>query len=154
MTVDLAVSETEAAQPRTEKRETVARYLEFRHSFGGLEVDGPDGGDHIKVRVDTRGVVHAYGRAWTVVEGPAGTGRGAGISPRAALARAIADGGAGKARLMGSVELKDARLVYVRSSGASGRNELRPAWRFVVDGGTGAQRLFVDATEGEVLGER
>lgn len=154
LVADLAFSADGSGESGAEKSETVGRYVEFRHRVAGLEVDGPDGGDRIKVRVDTQGAVHAYGRAWTKAEDPVGPGRRIGVSPRTALGKAIADGGSSKSKLQGSIELKDARLVYVRSSSDSADSELRPAWRFVVDGGAGAQELFVDAFEGEVLDER
>jgi len=138
----------------TKDRRVIGRYVEFRHECRGLEVDGPDGGDYIKVRVDTAKSVHAYGRKWTTTARTQGQDGAQAISPRSALAKCIARGGVGKSRLAGSVELKDATLVYVPTAPAERVAELRPAWRFVVDGGTGAQRLFVDAVEGVVLDGR
>ncbi|MDO8987931.1 MAG: hypothetical protein Q7V14_06885 [Coriobacteriia bacterium] len=153
--VELSMSDAKGDVERSEgsRRRRIARYIEFRHSVGGIEIDGPDGGDCIKVRVDESGVVNAYGRTWTA---PGGSSDSLVPAPktvraREALRRAIAGGGPGKGRLAGRVDLRDARMVYVRRSAGSDRSILVPAWRFVVNAGQGDQRLFVDARSGEVI---
>jgi len=155
MDLDLEASGADLKEAESEHRRIVGRYVEFRHELAGLEVDGPDGGDCIKVRVDNAGDVHAYGREWTTTARIGSSERVQARSPRVALARGVAGGGVAKSRLKGSVELKEATLVYVRMPSHGARPlELRPAWRFTVDGGNGAQRLFVDAVDGTVLDGR
>ncbi|MBU4555866.1 MAG: hypothetical protein KJ747_03220 [Actinobacteria bacterium] len=153
--LELSLSDTEADVNRSEGagRKCIARYVEFRHTVGGVQIDGPDGGDCIKVRIDAAGLVNAYGRTWTAVGTPS---ESVGSAPKAvrareALRRAIVGGGPGKGRLAGRVDLRNAQMVYVRRSVGPNRSSLVPAWRFVVNAGQGDQKLFVDARSGAVI---
>lgn len=153
--MELAPSDAEIDVDRSERagRKCIARYVEFRHAVGGVQIDGPDGGDCIKVRIDSGGQVNAYGRTWTSADAASGSALPVQTAVRAreALRRAITGGGPGKGRLAGRVDLRDAQMVYVRRAGGSNRSTLVPAWRFVVNAGQGDQRLFVDARSGAVI---
>jgi hypothetical protein len=136
-----------------ERRRSEGYYVEFRHAVGGIPIDSPDGSDCIKVRLDAAGRVRAYGRTWRSVLSEQFGASSRCIAPREALVSGLRSGGLGltKGRISGTVRLKDARMVYLSASRDSDVDVMRPAWRFVLETGSGSQEFFVDAANGQAV---
>lgn len=148
--VGLSLDSDDDVDTAAEHASVEARYVEYRHGYGGMPIDSPDGADAIKVRVSDDGAVSAYGRTWRTVLGVTEDARRPCRPAREALGIALKARarGAGKSDLGSRARLVDAQLVWLSASRDCSVRELSQAWRFVIESGQARHRIFADAATG------